>query len=138
MPQLVLTILHQLSLDWKAHNVLNRDALRFEGCSNSVGRNEVPRLVEGNYHRTLYSLNEVQGAGCETRHLAISQSRRIEVRENVPNHFDSSRSHAVVSSDVEVHCIGATIRHSDVIIVALTSKTSSGRSGRHTHSRWVT
>jgi len=30
MPQLVLTIVHQLSQEWKARNVLNNDELHFE------------------------------------------------------------------------------------------------------------
>ena len=38
------------------------------------GIHEVPRIAEGEYLKMLYSLHEVQGAGCELRHLAIFQS----------------------------------------------------------------
>ena len=84
MPQLVLTILHQVSLEWKAHNVLNRDELHLEGCANSGGIDEVPRIVEGEYLKMLYSLREVQGAGLELEHLAICQSGGFWYRDKNP------------------------------------------------------
>jgi len=81
MPQLVLTILHQVSLEWKAHNVLNRDELHLEGCANSGGIHEVPRIAEGEYLKMLYSLHEMQGAGLELGHLAICQSGGAKYRD---------------------------------------------------------
>jgi len=74
MPQLVFTILHQLSLEWKANNVLNRDVLHFERCSNSPGETKCQRLVEGSHNKTLRALNEVKEAGLELGRLASSQS----------------------------------------------------------------
>ena len=38
------------------------------------GIHEVPRVAEGEYLKMLYSLRELQGAGLELEHLALSQS----------------------------------------------------------------
>jgi hypothetical protein len=56
-----LTILHPLSLERKANNVLNHNVLHSEGYSNQVAGDWVPRFVEGKYHKIMDASNDVRG-----------------------------------------------------------------------------